>query len=97
MERGEYFVTCGTPKKSWLGRAVVWGLVRVMDDADIRQYERARTRRAKRLVTDYLSHLDSLAKKGPDEAELVGLQQRADLLQYRSTQQSWRPPPPPLP
>lgn len=41
------------------------------DDENIGQYERTRIRRAKRLVAEYLSHLESLAKKPPDEAELV--------------------------
>lgn len=52
----------------------------MMDDADTGQYERTKIRRAKRLVAEYLSHLDSLAKKGPDDAELVRLTQaQADL------------------
>lgn len=42
-----------------------------MDDVDTGQYERVRVRRAKRLVADYFSHLESLAKQGPSQDELV--------------------------
>ena len=43
----------------------------MLNEESTGQYERTRIRRAKRLVAEYLSHLESLAKKAPDEAELV--------------------------
>lgn len=42
-----------------------------MDGADVGHYNRTRIRRAKRLVADFFSDLDALAKEAPNEAELV--------------------------
>lgn len=42
-----------------------------MDGSDVGQYNRVRIRRAKRLVADFFSNLDALAKEAPNEAELV--------------------------
>lgn len=42
-----------------------------MDDLEIGQYERLRVRHAKRLVANFFSHLESLAKQGPSEEEQV--------------------------
>lgn len=42
-----------------------------MDDLDTAQYERVRARRAKLLVADFFSQLESLAKQGPSQEELV--------------------------
>lgn len=44
-----------------------------MEDTETGQYERTRTRRAKYLASEYLSYLDSVAKKDPDAAEVVSL------------------------
>ncbi|CAM9191404.1 unnamed protein product, partial [Ectocarpus sp. 13 AM-2016] len=46
-----------------------------MDGADVGQYNRTRIRRAKRLVADFFSNLDALARKAPNEAEVACLEQ----------------------
>eukprot|EP00752_Nemacystus_decipiens_P007665 g6853.t1 len=43
----------------------------MLGDESTGQYQRTRIRHAKRLVAEYLNHLESLAEKAPDEAELL--------------------------